>query len=217
MPDSRSYNLEELAIAGNPGDPRRILPEVPQSCRAILDVGGGAGQTLLALGLEGAGLLVSLDIDPEALSLGRELSDSIRFVRGRGESLPFNDASFDMVISRVAIPYLNIAYALPEMARVCRPGGRVWATLHPFRMTLGELAAHLKRMELKGAIYRLYILANGLALHLLGRQFSWPFSGGRYESCQSARGIARSLAAAGFTDIRIVHGHFCVATARKPD
>ncbi len=84
MLDSRSSNLEELAIAVNPGDERRILPEVPQSCRAILDVGGGAGQTLLALGIEGAELLVSLDIDPESLSLGRELSDSIKFVRGRG-------------------------------------------------------------------------------------------------------------------------------------
>ena len=217
MLDSRSYTLEELAIAVNPGDRRRMLPEVPPSCRAILDVGGGAGQTLLALSIEGAELLVSLDPDPESLSLGRELSESIKFVRGRGESLPFNDDSFDLVISRVAIPYMKIADVLSEMARVTRPGGTLWATLHPFSMTLGELADHLKRAELKGAIYRLYILANGLTLHLFGRQFRWPFSGGRYESCQSSRGIARSLAAAGFTDIRIDKRRFFVVTARKAE
>ncbi len=215
MTDSRTYNLEELAIAMCPEDPRRILPPVRENHRSILDIGGGAGQTLIALDLGGRSLVVSVDLDFEALSLGKELSEGIDFVCARGESLPFKDHSFDMVICRVAIPYMHISKALTEMGRVLRPGGLLWATLHTFQMTAGELLRHLVGFEIRGAIYRLYILINGVALHYIGRQFRWPFSQGRYESCQSTKGITRSLHSAGFTEIRIQKNSFFIVTAEK--
>ena len=41
------YHLLELEIARSPDDPRCVMPELRPSYRAVLDVGCGAGQTLL--------------------------------------------------------------------------------------------------------------------------------------------------------------------------
>ena len=43
-----------------------------------------------------------------------------------GEELPYDDGSFDVVTAYNAIQYaVDPAHAVAELARVCRPGGRV--------------------------------------------------------------------------------------------
>jgi len=84
--------------------------------------------------------------------------------------------------------------------------------LHPFSMTARELIANVAGLQLKAGVYRAWVLLNGLALHVTGRQ--WRFLG-RNETWQSEKGIERALRAAGFDQIEIARdGHFIV-NARK--
>jgi ubiquinone/menaquinone biosynthesis C-methylase UbiE len=190
------------------------MPAIDASHRRILDVGCGAGQTLIASNLRPGVLAVGVDVDQSALSLGRQLSNMICFIRAEGESLPFQNDSFDLVISRVAVPYMHVHAALAEMGRVLRPGGSLWLSLHPLSMTVGELMSNITRLELKAAAYRVWVLTNGLSLHLLGRQWALPVRNRRYESYQTRRGITRALSAAGFGHVEFGRGDHFVVTAQ---
>lgn len=213
---SKEYHLQELAIAKNRHDSRHVMPPIDASQQRILDLGCGAGQTLIAASLAPGAVAVGIDVDWESLRLGREWSDQIHFIRARGEHLPFHGGYFDMVFSRVAIPYMHLEKALAEMQRVLKNGGMLWATLHPFDKTRQEMQADVARLDFKSALYRLFVMANGLTLHLRGKQFSSPLRRGSYESCQTRRGITLALRAAGFINIEVRHEKFLIVTARKP-
>ena len=75
--DTRAYHLAELEIARSPGDSRRTMTPLPANLESILDVGCGAGQTLIACDLSSDVLACGLDIDSEALALGKTLSRQI--------------------------------------------------------------------------------------------------------------------------------------------
>ena len=209
--DARAYQLEELRIARDPTDPRHLLPPIGPAHRRVLDLGCGAAQAFIARDPGPDRLAVGLDLDGDALKLARELAPRLLLVRGSGEALPFRDGSFDFVASRVALPYMDLRVALPEVGRVLSPAGELWCTLHPLRLTLNELGGNLRRFQLRAAIYRLLVFSNGVLLHLTGR----PFLGS--ETFQTRRGIRLALARAGFRKdrVRVDQGRFMIATARK--
>jgi SAM-dependent methyltransferase len=211
---TRAYHLMELEIARDSADPRRSLPELRPHHRRVLDIGCGAGQTLIASDLPAGTLGVGIDIDHDSLTLGRELAPGLHFLRGRGERLPFRPSSFDLVICRVALPYMQLARAVGEMARVLAPGGDVWLALHPWRMTAAELAGALRRLRLRMAVHRAYVVANSILFHVAGRQVAWPPAGG-YESFQTEAGMRRALSAAGFSGIVFRRTAGFIATATR--
>lgn len=213
--DPEVYHLRELTVARTPGDSRRIMPSLPAGTRTVLDVGCGAGQTLLALDLSAGILLCGVDVDESALRLGSRLESRLLLARARGEMLPFADDCFDAVLCRVALPYMDVSLALHEMERVLRRGGHLWVVLHPIRVALAALWGHLRAGQPKGALFQMYVLANGLALHFLGRQFRFPFGRYRMESVQTERGMMRALAAAGFQSVNAKLNRFFVVTASK--
>jgi ubiquinone/menaquinone biosynthesis C-methylase UbiE len=96
----------------------------------VLDVAGGAGYTAMAAARCGAEV-TSIDYVPELVARGREIADAARFdnidwVVGDAENLPFEDASFDAVISALGVMFApNHERAASELVRVCRPGGIV--------------------------------------------------------------------------------------------
>src|SRR5918993_2372896 len=124
------YHKSELDVAQELSNVNRILPDTA-GAESILDIGCGAGQSLVALGH--GPRRIGVDIDIEALRFGRQYTEAqgIRLAAAGGESLPFADNSFDFVYSRVALPYMNIPTVMDEVRRVLRPGGRLWLTLHP--------------------------------------------------------------------------------------
>jgi ubiquinone/menaquinone biosynthesis C-methylase UbiE len=75
--------------------------------------------------------VVGIDITPALLAVGAErlAAAGIRNVilqQGDANALPFVDASFDIVVCRSSVHHFaNPEVVLAEMARVCRPGGRV--------------------------------------------------------------------------------------------
>jgi ubiquinone/menaquinone biosynthesis C-methylase UbiE len=213
--DTSDYHRLELSIATDPNDARRVMPVVETRHRRILDIGCGAGQTLIGSKLHDDVFAAGIDPDHSALFLGKQLTPAIHFVNGRGESLPFKNGSFDLVICRVSLPYMQISRALSEMARVTSAGGDLWLVLHPFSMTAKELAANLARIRVKPSLYRLWVLLNGLALNTAGTQWHWPGDPNRYETWQTGRAIKRALLAAGFDQIRIERGTHFVVTATR--
>ena len=96
----------------------------------VLDLGSGSGMDVFAaaaaVGPHGA--VVGVDITPEQLDKARRLSrdEHVTFVRAPIDDLPFDDGSFDAVISNGVV---NLASDKPavfaEAARVLRPGGRL--------------------------------------------------------------------------------------------
>jgi SAM-dependent methyltransferase len=204
------YHLREAEIARSAGDKRRILPIVPVGARRVLDIGCGAGQTLLALDLQGI-TAVGADLDREALGLGRKLSGKFHFVQSQGETLPFGEGCFDLVFSRVAVPYMDIPMALREMARVLRPGGSLWITLHPLWMLSWSAAL----ASPKAFAFEMYRLVNTGWFTVSGSVFRYPLRRSRLESYQTERGMRLALREAGFEGVGFQHeGHF-LATAQK--
>jgi ubiquinone/menaquinone biosynthesis C-methylase UbiE len=213
--DSSEYHRLELSIAADPNDTRRVMPVVEERHRRILDVGCGAGQTLIGSKLSNGVFAVGIDPDYSALSLGKQLTPAIHFINGRGDSLPFRNDSFDLVICRVSLPYMHIPRALSEMARVTSAGGDLWLVLHPFSMTAKEVGANLTHFQLKAGLYRLWVLMNGLALNMVGTQWHWPGDPNRYETWQTNSGMKRALLAAGYDRIHIDRGNHFVITATR--
>ena len=191
------------------------MPTVCSRHSRVLDVGCGAGQTLIASGLARSAFSVGIDVDVSALTMGRQLDAHFVAVCAEGEALPFKDESFDLVMSRVAVPYMHIQSALGQMFRVLKKSGDLWIVLHPFSETYKELIVSLRRMEIKASIYRLYVIANGVTAHVIGKELRWPLAGGRYESFQTSGGMNRFLRRAGFRDIVVSNQEFFVVTARK--
>jgi ubiquinone/menaquinone biosynthesis C-methylase UbiE len=202
---SDSYHLEELRIAADRDHPAHLLPPPIAECDRVLDVGCGAGQTLLAAypGRPTFGL----DCDFSALRSGRAATKHVQFACGRAEALPYADQRFDLVVARVSLAYTNIPASLQEIHRVLREGGAVWMTLHPFLLCWQQA----KRANLKGRIYFVYIILNSLTLYLLQKQFTLF---GRQETFQTEKGMVRALTAAGFREIRILRGEQFLVTAR---
>jgi ubiquinone/menaquinone biosynthesis C-methylase UbiE len=116
------------------GDPRVLgwlvgnIP--PQDAELVLDVAGGTGHVARAYA-EHVRCATVLDLTEEMLDVGKREADrggvaNVIFQQGRAGDMPFLDDSFDLVVSRFAVHHFADPIAvLAEMARVCRPGGRV--------------------------------------------------------------------------------------------
>ncbi len=93
-----------------------------------LDVATGGGHTALAVAPHVAHVTVT-DLTPRMLEKAREylLAQGVtnaRFQVADAEQLPFPDATFDRVTTRIAPHHFpNIAQAVKEVARVLQPGG----------------------------------------------------------------------------------------------
>ena len=100
---------------------------------AVLDLGSGSGSDVFcaAVLVGEAGSVVGVDITDEQLDKAARLRDrdgfsQVEFVEAHMEQLPFEDASFDAVLSNGVInlsPVKGRVFA--EAARVLRPGGRL--------------------------------------------------------------------------------------------
>jgi arsenite methyltransferase len=100
---------------------------------AVLDVGCGGGvDTMVAAMMAGPdGKAVGIDLIPEMLeraerNLAKSGLNNVAFRLASGESLPFPDANFDVVISNGVFNLIpDKQKALREALRILKPGGRL--------------------------------------------------------------------------------------------
>ena len=100
-----------------------------QAGQDVLDVATGSGNVALVAARRGA-KVTGLDITPELLEAARrratEAGVDVEWVEGDAEELPFQDASFDRVLSAFGTMFApRHEVAADELLRVCRPGGLV--------------------------------------------------------------------------------------------
>jgi ubiquinone/menaquinone biosynthesis C-methylase UbiE len=95
----------------------------------ILDVGCGTGALLreMIVRVPYGESYVGVDPAPNMIAVARRMSDSrITFVQAAAESLPFGDASFDLVVSTTSFDHWPDQQAgVDELARVVRDSGHV--------------------------------------------------------------------------------------------
>lgn len=108
----------------------------PVRGRLVLEVGCGAGRWSLGLRRVGA-RPIGLDLSLNQLRKARALSGRRPFplVRANAETMPFADGAFDLAFCDWGgLTFSDPWRALPECARVLRPGGLlVFATASPIR------------------------------------------------------------------------------------
>ena len=100
-----------------------------RSGQKVLDVATGSGNAALAAARRFCDV-TGVDYVPELIERARERAAAERmtidFRVGDAEALPFEDASFDVVLSTVGAMFApNQELTAAELARVCRPGGRI--------------------------------------------------------------------------------------------
>lgn len=132
---TRAVSLSD-AIVG------QIVPRLQLFSGArVLDVGSGSGEYCIRLGSQTQGVsYTGLEYDSSFVSFARRRAagqvaypferpnpaNSYAFVQGDGLDLPFDDGSFDAVVSHTYLTALpDWAAALAEMCRMCKPGGVV--------------------------------------------------------------------------------------------
>lgn len=117
-----------------------------------LDVGSGPGNVTAALGraVGPGGLALGVDISEPMLAraVAAEAGPTVGFLRADAQHLPFQDESFDAVVSIAMLQLIpDPAVALTEMVRVLRPGRRM-AVMVP---TAGPAANLLRYLPNAGA------------------------------------------------------------------
>lgn len=96
---------------------------------AVLDVAAGNGNATLAAARRGC-KVTSTDYVAGLLDRGAERAKAerleVKFQAADVEALPFDDKSFDAVLSTFGVMFApDHAKSAAEMLRVCRPGGRI--------------------------------------------------------------------------------------------
>lgn len=98
---------------------------------SVLDVACGPGYVSAAAREKGANP-TGLDFSGKMVAIAKKMFGSIPFIEGDAQGLPFDDASFDRVLTNFGLLHLSDpAKACAEAFRVLKPGGRfgftVWA------------------------------------------------------------------------------------------
>lgn len=126
-------NWDAVARTMAPIHDRLVEVLAPQPGERWLDVATGTGAVALRAARAGAEV-VGIDITPALIEVAQKHAAqepvSIRFDVGDAQELPYEDASFEVVSSAHGVNFASDqARAAAELARVCRPEGRVGITV----------------------------------------------------------------------------------------
>lgn len=98
----------------------------------VLDVSSGRGTQAVYYAKEFGADVTGIDVSGEMVRTATDLAaqlglrERVRFERGDSQALPFDDASFDIVINECAVGIPDDSQlVLDEMIRVLKPGGRI--------------------------------------------------------------------------------------------
>lgn len=181
----RDYLQREVQLweSGEDEGRRMTLVEAAgdRDVRTVLDVGCGAGQEMLSFASLGNTFCVGIDRSADAGSVGKGLfaryglDPRAAFLCSVGERLPIADGSVDVLICRVALPYMGNRDALSEFARVLRPDGVIFLKIHSPYFYLLMLKDRLKTLDLKQIAYPVICIFGSLFYLFTGRQIRRGF------------------------------------------
>jgi SAM-dependent methyltransferase len=97
---------------------------VAATAERVLDLGAGTGKLTRQLVASGFSV-VAVEPLPAMRALGQRAAPEATFLEGTAEQIPLPDASVDAVVVAQAWHWVDPGRAVPEVARVLRPGGRL--------------------------------------------------------------------------------------------
>jgi ubiquinone/menaquinone biosynthesis C-methylase UbiE len=128
-------------------------PRLAEACgiaagATVLDVAAGTGNASLPAAARG-GHVTASDLTPELIEAGRrraaEQGLDLEWVVADAENLPFDDASYDVVMSSIGVMFApHHQRAADELVRVSRPGGIIGLLCWTPEGMLGALFRALK-------------------------------------------------------------------------
>ena len=136
----------------------------PQPEHAVLDIACGTG-LVSRLFTGKVARLVGVDITEAMFDQARPHLDEL--VVSPAESLPFPDATFDIVVCRQGIQFMDDAAAVGEMARVLKPGGKV-CLIHLCAYGLEDRDEYFEILRLRNPARRNFYLREDLARLMTG-------------------------------------------------
>jgi SAM-dependent methyltransferase len=130
----RSLSFGSAAAAyerGRPSYPPEAIDWLlPAGASKVLDLGAGTGKLTTRLVERGLDV-VAVDPIPDMLEVLSASLPNTLALEGTAEEIPLEDNSVDAVLVAQAWHWVDPEHAIPEVARVLRPGGRlglVWNT-----------------------------------------------------------------------------------------
>jgi ubiquinone/menaquinone biosynthesis C-methylase UbiE len=160
LQDDRALKAKQRAtwaLGDYPGLAAQVIPDLGavlvDACAIgpgdrVLDLAAGSGNVAIPAALAGAEVVAS-DLTPELLEAGKanavRLGARIDWREADAEDLPFEDQSFDAVLSCVGVMFAAHHQAsADEMVRVCRPGGTIGMINWTPEGFIGQMFATMK-------------------------------------------------------------------------
>lgn len=122
----------------------------------VLDVAAGTGR-MSRLVAPKVKEVIAVDLTEEMMAVGKEQAqtaglNNIHWVVSKAQQMPFMDNAFDVVVSRLAVHHWDEPQSIvSEMARVCKPGGKVVlidiVTPEDLTDAQGDRLNHLERLR----------------------------------------------------------------------
>ncbi len=102
---------------------------LPVNGRDVLELGCGGGELTERLVQLGA-RVTALDVSPGQLAVAQRRvnagtpGDKVRFIAAPAEETGLASAAFDVIVGKWILHHIDLDRAVPEIARLLRPGGR---------------------------------------------------------------------------------------------
>ena len=153
----KEFTKQAEAYAFNPTivDPdwaqRLVYNVAPTGQERLLEVATGPGYVAMAFAPH-VREVVGVDLTDAPLAIAEKTRqernlENVRFQKGDANQLPFDDNTFDLVVCRLAVHHFaDPKWVIDEMARVCRPGGKV-AVEDLVSSEVAERAEHYNHWE----------------------------------------------------------------------
>jgi SAM-dependent methyltransferase len=142
-------NVAESYDRVRPGPPAAAMDWlVPAGCEVAVDLAAGTGLFTRAL-LGRADQVIAVEPDARMREVLARRSPEVDVRAGYGEAMPLPDGAADAVFVSTAWHWFDLRRAVPEIARVLRPGGRlgvIWTS----RDRTDDWVAELDLLRLEG-------------------------------------------------------------------
>ncbi|NTW29988.1 MAG: class I SAM-dependent methyltransferase [Candidatus Moranbacteria bacterium] len=176
--DIYSSNLAVQDSAGNRFFYQTI--NFPLEGKTVLDVGCGDGTDCNFYQKAGA-IVTGVEPSDNFVKSAKRKYPDCSFVVGVGESLPFEDGSFDVVFSKYAVQTSpEVPRVMSEIGRVLKAGGfLVMLSKHPFRQFMEQ---NVDKNYFKNNITTSNIYDGRIALHEPSHSFGEYFNKGFFDA-----------------------------------